>query len=89
MNAPSFPAAAAERQSLSLDGPWEFRHESDAQWREAKVPAPWQSFRDLAWSFGRATYRRRFSVPAEWQGREVALHFGAVSDTATVRVNGR
>ena len=88
MNAP-FSPAAADRQSLSLDGTWEFRHESDAQWREARVPAPWQHLDGLHWSFGTAIYRRRFSVPAEWRGQEVALHFGAVSDVATIRVNGR
>ena len=81
--------ASPGRPGLSLDGTWEFRHESDAAWREAQVPSPWQSFPDLAWSFGRATYRRRFAVPADWRDREVALHFGAVSDSAIVRVNGQ
>jgi hypothetical protein len=88
MNAPR-PIVLPERQSLSLDGAWRFRHESDSAWRETQVPSPWQSFTDLAWSFGRATYQRRFSVPPEWAGREVALHFGAVSDYAIVRVNGQ
>ncbi|EYD76593.1 Beta-galactosidase [Rubellimicrobium mesophilum DSM 19309] len=81
--------ATAERQTQSLDGTWDFRHESDSAWRETQVPSPWQSFPDLAWSFGRATYRRHFSIPADWRDRELALHFGAVSDTATVRVNGQ
>lgn len=88
MNAPRH-LASAERLSLSLDGPWEFRHDSDPAWRDAHVPAPWQSFRDLGWSFGTGTYRRRLSVPPDWRGREIALHFGAVSDVATIRLNGR
>ena len=88
MDAMPAPAPAL-RQTRFLDGTWEFRHESDPAWRAAQVPSPWQSFPDLAWSFGRATYRRRFSVPPEWQGREIALHFGAVSDIATVRLNGQ
>ncbi|TNC65023.1 glycoside hydrolase family 2 protein [Rubellimicrobium roseum] len=82
-------AATALRGDLSLDGTWEFRHESDAAWREAPVPAPWQVLPGLHWSFGRATYRRRFALPQGWRDREVALHFGAVSEVATVRVNGR
>lgn len=82
---PSAPA----RATLSLDGPWEFRHESDGAWREARVPLAWQcQFPDLAWSHGTAIYRRRLDVPAEWAGREVALRFGAVSDRAVVRLDG-
>jgi len=29
-------------------------------------------------------YRRRFTIPREWQGRRVLLHFGAVDYDATV-----
>ena len=85
------PDETSLRATLSLDGPWQFRHEGDAEgtWREARVPAPWQAcFRDLAASYGRALYRRSLSVPAEWAGREVALCFGAVSDHAIIRVDG-
>ena len=86
----SVPAVVTgPRAAVSLDGVWEFRHEGDGGWREARVPGVWQGFPDLAWSFGRGTYRRRFAVPADWRGRELALCFGAVSDSAAVRVNGR
>jgi len=34
-------------------------------------------------------YRKRFSVPASWDGREVLLHFGSVSGCAFVYVNGQ
>ncbi|QDP95164.1 beta-galactosidase [Microlunatus elymi] len=33
-------------------------------------------------------YRRTVSVPADWDGRRVLLHFGAVDHDATVWVNG-
>ncbi|MER6851841.1 sugar-binding domain-containing protein [Streptomyces flaveolus] len=33
-------------------------------------------------------YRRRFTPPAEWAGRRVLLHFGAVDHDTTVWVNG-
>ena len=36
----------------------------------------------------RMEYRRTFSVPDSWRNRRVLLHFGAVSRTADVRVNG-
>src|SRR6185436_4085716 len=34
-------------------------------------------------------YRRRVTIPAEWRGRHVRLHFGAVDWEARVSVNGR
>lgn len=34
-------------------------------------------------------YRRLFTVPANWAGRRVLLHFGAVDYTAEVKVNGK
>lgn len=80
--------APGERSSLSLDGLWQFRHE-DGAWHEAVVPGPWQAqFPDLAHASGRATYLRRFTLPAGWQGREIALHFGAVSYFCEVFLNG-
>src|SRR6476661_2831964 len=33
-------------------------------------------------------YRREVRIPAEWAGRKVLLHFGAVDYDATVWVNG-
>ncbi|MCC9135613.1 glycoside hydrolase family 2 TIM barrel-domain containing protein [Pontibacter silvestris] len=35
------------------------------------------------------TYRRTFTVPAAWNGREVILHFGSISGYAQVYVNGQ
>jgi hypothetical protein len=81
-------ATTGERQSLSLDGVWQFRHE-DGPWREAHVPAPWQAeFSDLVDTFGHAVYQRRFTLPSGWNGRELALRFGAVSYFCEVRFNG-
>ena len=34
------------------------------------------------------TYRREFTVPKEWEGRRVVLHFGGVYSAFYVRVNG-
>ncbi len=34
-------------------------------------------------------YARRFTVPADWRGRRVLLHFGAVMRDVRVSVNGR
>ncbi len=35
------------------------------------------------------TYRRTFSVPANWKGQQVLLHFGSISGCAYVYVNGK
>jgi Glycosyl hydrolases family 2, TIM barrel domain/Glycosyl hydrolases family 2, sugar binding domain/Glycosyl hydrolases family 2 len=86
---PIAPVKTPLRSVLSLDGAWDFRHESQTGWHKAPVPAPWQAaFPDLAVSFGRAVYRRRATLPAAWAGQQVVLCFGAVSDLAIVRVNG-
>ena len=34
-------------------------------------------------------YRREFEVPADWQGRQIVLHFGGVSSACYVWVNGQ
>lgn len=34
-------------------------------------------------------YKRTFSVPSKWKGKNVLLHFGAVDHEATVFVNGK
>jgi len=79
---------SAARQSISLDGVWQFRHE-DGDWREARVPGPWQAqFSDLVDTSGQAVYKRSFSVPAGFEGRELALRFGAVSYYCDVVLNG-
>lgn len=77
------------RPMLSLDGMWSFRHESQSDWHQVRVPGYWQAqFPDLCVAFGRATYARDISIPAIWAENEVALCFGAVSDTAIIRLDG-
>lgn len=34
-------------------------------------------------------YRRIFQTPAEWKGKQIILHFGAVDQNATVFINGQ
>jgi hypothetical protein len=77
------------RAVIPLDGMWQFRFGNETDWRQAKVPAPWQAcFEDLAVSFGTATYQRNFAVPEDLKGKQLALCFGAVSEFAIVSVNG-
>jgi hypothetical protein len=75
------------RPTISLDGFWQFRHESDQAWRQVTVPAPWQAeCADLRHRSGRATYRRHFAHPGA--GRHV-LRFGAVNYLSEVFLNGQ
>ncbi|WP_457447176.1 glycoside hydrolase family 2 TIM barrel-domain containing protein [Roseateles sp. P5_E4] len=62
-----------------------------------KVPSNWQQQGFGHYQYGydkgpraadKATYRRRFSVPAEWQGRTVRVVFDAVMTDTLVKVNG-
>ncbi|MEV4469865.1 sugar-binding domain-containing protein [Nonomuraea sp. NPDC049504] len=75
----------------SLNGEWEFRADTEPDWTATiTVPFAWETpasgieahWLPLAW------YRRRFTVPSEWSGQRVVLHFGAVQHEATVWVNG-
>ncbi|CAH1210137.1 sugar-binding domain-containing protein [Paenibacillus sp. JJ-223] len=59
--------------------------------RKIQVPFAFQSplsgigdpsFHDIVW------YRRSFEVPADWKGKRIVLHFGAVDYSAKVWVNG-
>ena len=78
------------RDVSSLDGLWDFVHESDGLRRKAPVPMPWQAaFADLRQTSGTAVYRRDFALPAVAAGKRAFLCFGAVSYRAVVSVNGR
>lgn len=78
-----------QRSLLSLDGAWQFKLAGRGEWRTIAVPGAWQvQFPDLRGASGTAHYRRRFTVPADWHQREVAIRFGAVNYFCHVRLNG-
>ncbi len=92
-------------QWLSLNGPWEFEFDDadaglDANWsapahkftRNITVPYCFESrlsgiadtsFHPWMW------YRRSVTLPADWKGRRVLLHFGAVNYWSMVWINGQ
>ncbi|QFY63981.1 glycoside hydrolase family 2 (plasmid) [Rhizobium grahamii] len=83
-------AEAKGRETIALDGVWDFQFGDSDAWRKSAVPAVWQAeFADLRTAFGRARHRRTFSLPQEWAGKRVMLRFGAVNYFAEVLVNGR
>jgi hypothetical protein len=80
----------------SLNGPWQLRQAGASaplpfrtDFEEAVlVPFPLESsLSGIGRRMERAFYRRTFEVPAEWAGKRILLHFGAVDWHAAVWVN--
>lgn len=89
---------------INLNGKWDFEFDDERigiqnRWetegasfsRKIEVPFCYESklsdiadqgVHDVVW------YRRSFHVPAEWAGKDILLHFGAVDYAASVWVNG-
>ena len=78
------------REWLCLNGEWDFFHgETKAKIRVPFCPESLLSGLSLKVEYGREmVYSRRFTLPGEWQGNRILLHFGAVSRKAVIRVNG-
>ena len=76
---------------LCLNGTWDFEHGKTRSAIEVPFcPESLLSGLNLQMEYGtEMTYSRQFSLPEEWLGRRILLHFGAVSRTAEVRINGK
>ncbi len=96
------PQRNAVRETVSLDGFWQFRRDPDgsgesAGWPagfaaecELAVPGSWNEQRsDLLHFFGRGWYQTRFYAAAGWAARGVWLHVGSAQRHARVWLNGR
>ncbi|MEP0847003.1 MAG: glycoside hydrolase family 2 [Phycisphaerae bacterium] len=96
---PDYPRPTMVRPEwLNLNGVWEWAERGANQRQPAPstmpgrilVPFPIESaLSGVQKSVERCWYRRQFDVPAEWEGKRVLLHFGAVDWEAQVWVNGR
>ena len=88
---------------LNLNGLWDFaiqerNTDAKAQWPgkadgQILVPFPIESaLSGVMKHVGESNYlwyRRTFTIPANWAGKQVLLHFGAVDWETTVYVNGK
>ena len=96
---PEYPRPQMVREAWqNLNGLWQY---ADAAEGDAPpvgkdldgrilVPFPIESALSGVMKQGeRMWYRRTMAVPAEWKGKRVLLHFGAVDWEATVYVNGK
>ncbi len=84
----------------NLNGEWEFQEAMDtdtapfAQTLKDKilVPFAWESqlsgIRKQLES-NRAWYRRSFSIPKDWDGQKIIIHFDAIDWQSTIYVNGQ
>ena len=77
---------------LSLNGIWSLKTEGDGE-KDILVPFCPES-RQSGWEgrieYGRnMRYKRDFTVPEEWAGKRILLHFGAVSNRCEVFVNNK
>lgn len=75
---------------LCLNGEWDFAFGgTKAKIRVPFCPESLLSGLEVKMEYGREmVYSRCFTLPAEWQGMRILLHFGAVSRKAVIRVNG-
>lgn|GEM_PF-6817721 len=70
------------RPSVSLDGGWQFRPKKGKNWREIRIPAPFLHS-------GEYLFRRSFTVPREWAGRQFLLVFEGIGYGCLVKLNGQ
>ncbi len=96
---PEYPRPQMRRTDWeNLNGLWEYEllgsatAVSDAVNPEGRILVPFAAESALSGvreRTDRIRYRRTFTIPSDWQGERVLLHFGAVDWHATVFVNGR
>ena len=100
---PDYPRPDFDRSDrwMSLNGQWDFVPDPPATADTASafaggvetiaVPGPWETSADggrhdwleVGW------YRRRITVPADWIGERIVLHFGAVFHRCDIWVDDR
>lgn len=88
--AETYASETPGQSQQSLGGTWEFTTDADAkQWDSIPVPGNWDTLPDYATFKGTGWYRRQFTVPDNWYGKQIRLKFDAVYHDATVWLNGQ
>jgi hypothetical protein len=77
-----------EKTPLRVPSPWNVNSFADKNGQGGdfrcypSYPAAWESIK-MGW------LRKTFTIPADWKGKQVQLHFEAVAGDADILVNGR
>jgi Glycosyl hydrolases family 2/Glycosyl hydrolases family 2, sugar binding domain len=88
-------ADARQRDTLSLDGSWDFHFEGptarlDGEGHQIRSPGIWQTqFPALRNAHGMGRYVRRIDIPAGWDGKRIFLVMEGVFHQATIFVDGK
>ena len=75
---------------LSLNGVWEFSEkEQGNDWKPIQVPGQWNMQGFKVDSAAYARYKRTFTIPRDWNGKQVRLRFDGVHSEYFVYMNGK
>ncbi|MEK3885705.1 family 16 glycoside hydrolase [Paenibacillus sp. PL2-23] len=86
-------AAAYDRESMSMNGIWDFYPNGGATRHDIVVPSYWDgpdySGYPSSWAtLEHGVYKRSFTIPSSMAGKEIFLSFEQVAPLAKVLVNG-
>lgn len=86
-------AGESIRESVSLNGLWDFYPDGDGPKHEIRVPSFWDAPQDYGYpsvwaNLQYGVYRRQLQIPVSLCGREIFLSIQRVSVIAKVRING-
>lgn len=97
-------AKAQSVEKTSLDGSWKFKidpyglgqeegwfenHSQSGNWDLMEVPGNWDVRNEYAHYTGKAWYQKTFILSEEWRGKNINIHFDAVSHDAIIWINGQ
>jgi beta-galactosidase len=76
--------------NLGIDNQWYEKKNSQIEsWDKMEVPGNWDTRSEYAHYVGTAWYNKTFEVPQDWDGKNIQIHFDAVSQESAVWVNGK
>lgn len=91
-----FCFGAGVRESISLNGQWDFKliEPMSEQWSKITVPGNWeiQEFSRPQWAWPEneaGLYKTQVSIPDSWDGKRIYINFGGVYYRAKVFVDGK
>ena len=86
--------AQAQRELKTINTGWEFAkgdQPKNADFTFVSIPHTWNTdaYVDKNYDRGIGWYRKTFTLPSSWKGKEIFLRFEGVSKSAEVSVNGQ